>query len=85
MFAIEIRFGDWPERMAATSFSDAARVASPNLVHRYTAQQRRRHTITRPARMNLSTGITTVSVSRTRSLRQYLARWFLGGTEGEQH
>ena len=85
VFTIEIRFGDWPERMAATSFSDAARVASPNLVHRYSAHSAAATTITRPARMNLSTGMTTVSLSRTRFSRQYLARWFLGGAEGEQH
>ena len=66
MFTIEIRFGDCPDRMAATSFSDAARVASPNLVHRYSAQSPAATITTRPARMNLSTGMTTVSLSRTR-------------------
>jgi hypothetical protein len=34
VFAVETAFGDRPPSMAATSFSDAARVASPNRVHR---------------------------------------------------
>ena len=33
MFVSEMRFGDSPLSIAAASFSAAARVASPNLVH----------------------------------------------------
>jgi hypothetical protein len=40
-------------------------VASPNLVHRYIAHSAAATTITSAARMNLSTGMTTVPVSRT--------------------
>ena len=58
----EITFGDSPPSIAATSFSDAALVASPNRVHLYSAASAIVRTITMPVRMNLSTGITAPSI-----------------------
>ena len=61
VLVIEMTLGDSPPSIAAASFSDTARVASPNLVHLYTAASTAAVTITRPARMNRSIGTTAPS------------------------
>ena len=63
-------FGDRPSSIAPISFSDAARVASPNRVKRYTSQSTRVQARTMPGRMNRSIGTfesntVTVPLGRT--------------------
>src|SRR5205823_5807927 len=61
----EMMFGDRPLSIAATSFSAAARVASPNRVHLYSAASPAAATITRPVRMNRLTGTTAPKMCTT--------------------
>jgi hypothetical protein len=61
VFSIDSRLGERPPSIAATSFSDAARVARPKRVNRYSAARAMASTITIPVRMKRSTGITALS------------------------
>ena len=70
VFVIASRFGESPTSIAETSFSDAARVDSPNGVHRKSAASAAATTITIPVRRNRSIGTTrskTVVVSEGRT------------------
>ncbi len=59
VLARETLLGDRPASRAACSFSEAARVASPNRVHRYRAPRAIATAITSPVRMKRSTGAVT--------------------------
>src|SRR5918992_765860 len=63
VFTIESSLVESPPSSADSSFSDAALVASPNRVQRYTAASTAATAITIPARMNRSMGTTEPNTS----------------------
>ena len=64
VFVIESWFGDRPTSMPNTSFSDAARVSSPNRVQRNNAPRASAISTTTPAIQNRFSGIDEPSTSR---------------------